>query len=181
MYQKTDDPYDQIGKFSNNDTGEWELDLDEEGQIQTYSDHLGNSDKIAKGILRNGLNIKRSGAYINIFQFDWLTREDIYNFALILDEVTGVEISGFISSLFGKEQAYFEAYKNNTIGESSNLLKAYPNSIIIHFHTHGHASNEYHAQIVSKEDRKFRRKIKRLHPNVQLLILHNYGTHQFIY
>lgn len=69
----------------------------------------------------------------------------IANFALILDEVVGKEISGFIyTSPFDAQSQYvqMEPYKNNTYNMSKNRLRDYsPNTVIQHFHTHGQAPN----------------------------------------
>ena len=125
LYQTTDDEYDLIGKFRyNKSIGEYEPRMQKDGSVKTYADHLGNSDKIAKGILRDGLNIRENGGTIISDQIG-TTLDDIYNFALILDEVAGVEISGFVleapvekNQTLGK--VYFEI-DGEKVGECSIL------------------------------------------------------------
>ena len=183
LYQTTDDNFDQIGKFKyDRKTKEYKPRLNKDGSIKTYSDHLGNNDKIAKGILRTRLNIKQNGSRFMSDNANGPSLTDFYNFALILDEVAGVEISGYVleNSLLQKGQrlVQFEPYKNNSYKTSSNRLY---NSFgldkpIIHFHTHGHAG--YNEAITPSDnlDIPFKNKIIPLYPDIQLLILHNYGT-----
>ena len=181
LYEETDDEYDVIGKFKYNaEIGKYEPQMQEDGSIKTYSDHLGNNDKIAKGILRNNLNIRENGGNIISDQMG-PTLDDIYNFALILDEVAGVEISGFVcESAFAtdKKTVRIEPYKDNSIDRSSTRMYNFDTyNVLQHFHTHGHADNYTIATTPSKLDLNFKNnKAVSSWPSIQLLILHNYGS-----
>ena len=181
LYEETDDEYDVIGKFKYNaEIGKYEPQMQEDGSIKTYSDHLGNNDKIAKGILRNNLNIRENGGNIISDQMG-PTLDDIYNFALILDEVAGVEISGFVcESAFAtdKKTVRIEPYKDNSIDKSITRMYNFDTyNVLQHFHTHGHADNYTIATTPSKLDLNFKNnKAVSSWPSIQLLILHNYGS-----
>ena len=181
LYEKTDDKYDVIGKFKYNaEIGKYEPQMQEDGSIKTYSDHLGNNDKIAKGILKNNLNIKEKGGYIILDQTR-PTLDDIYNFALILDEVAGIEISGFVLEApveKNKKIVQFEPYKDNSTDKSrTRIMDFAPYNVLQHFHTHGHADTYTVATTPSKLDLNFKNnKAAPLWPSIQLLILHNYGS-----
>jgi hypothetical protein len=182
LYEKTDDKYDVIGKFKYNaKIGKYEPQMQKDGSIKTYSDHLGNNDKIAKGILKNNLNIRENGRIIIISDQTRPTLDDIYNFALILDEVAGVEISGFVFEspyATDKKIVRIEPYKDNSIDQSStNVYNFDTYNVLLHFHTHGHADNYTIATTPSKLDLNFKNnKAVSLWPSIQLLILHNYGS-----
>ena len=181
LYEETDDEYDVIGKFKYNaEIGKYEPQMQEDGSIKTYSDHLGNNDKIAKGILRNNLNIRENGGNIISDQMG-PTLDDIYNFALILDEVAGVEISGFVCEspyATDKKIVRIEPYKDNSIDQSSTRMYNFDTyNVLQHFHTHGHADNYTIATTPSKLDLNFKNnKAVSSWPSIQLLILHNYGS-----
>ena len=180
LYQTTDDEYDLIGKFRyNKSIGEYEPRMQKDGSVKTYADHLGNSDKIAKGILRDGLNIRENGGTIISDQIG-TTLDDIYNFALILDEVAGVEISGFVLEApveKNKKIVQFEPYKDNSIDRSrTRIMDFAPYNVLQHFHTHGHADTHTIATTPSVLDLKFKNnQAVSLWPSIQFLILHNYG------
>ena len=177
LYKKTDDNFDQFGKFKyNRRTNEYELRTKKDGTIRTYTDHKGNNDKIAKGILKDGLNIKNRGAFFSFSKNENLTEENIFQFALILDQITGVEISGFISTDFGNKRAFIEPYKHNTRKRSNNHIREYSPNTYLHFHTHGHALHYQATHPSEKYDIPFKEKINRLCPTIQLIILHNYGA-----
>ena len=181
LYQKTDDNFDQIGKFRyNRKTGEYEPRLKKDGSIRTYTDHRGNNDKIVKGILRDGLNIKQDGRTFISDNNGGPTINDYFNFALILDEVAGVEISGFVleaPSEKNKKIVLFNPYKDNSIDKSNTIIKDFaPYKVLQHFHTHGHADT-YDAATTPSEnfDIPCRNVLTRLYPGIQLFILNNYG------
>lgn len=183
LYQNTDDNFDQIGQFKyDRKTKEYKPRLNKDGSIKTYSDHLGNNDKIAKGILRDGLNIRQNGS--KFFSDDKIgpSLTDFYNFALILDEVTGVEISGYVfENLFldNKRIVQLEPYKNNFCDKSkTRMFKSLGwDKAIQHFHTHGHAYDYFQATTPSStDDIPTGNKLKKQYPGIQLYILHNYGT-----
>ena len=181
LYEETDDEYDVVGKFKYNKSIEkYEPRKQIDGSIKTYSDHLGNNDKIAKGILRNNLNIRENGGNIISDQMG-PTLDDIYNFALILDEVACVEISGFVLEApveKNKKIVRFEPYKDNSIDRSrTRIMDFAPYNVLQHFHTHGHADNYTIATTPSKLDLNFKNnKAVSSWPSIQLLILHNYGS-----
>ena len=180
LYEETDDEYDVVGKFKYNKSIEkYEPRKQIDGSIKTYKDHLGNSDKIAKGILRDGLNIRENGGTIISDQMG-TTLDDIYNFALILDEVAGVEISGFVLEApveKNKKIVRFEPYKDNSIDRSrTRIMDFAPYNVLQHFHTHGHADTYTVATTPSELDLNFKNnKAAPLWPSIQFLILHNYG------
>lgn len=183
LYQKTDDNFDQIGKFKyDRKTKEYKPILNKDGSIKTYSDHRGNNDKIAKGILRDDLNIKQNGAWFTSDSKNGPSLNDFYNFALILDEVTSVEISGFVLEIPKEENRNsirFEPYKKNTINRSYNGFRNFaPYKAIKHFHTHGHARSIDEATTPSQEYdiESTKERMAPLYPGLQFLILHNYGT-----
>ena len=181
LYEKTDDKYDVIGKFKYNaEIGKYEPQMQKDGSIKTYSDHLGNNDKIAKGILKNNLNIREDGRII-ISDQTGLTLDDIYNFALILDEVAGKEISGFVLEApveKNKKIVQIEPYKDNSTDRSrTRIMDFAPYNVLQHFHTHGHADTYTVATTPSELDLNFKNnKAAPLWPSIQLLILHNYGS-----
>ena len=181
LYMKTDDNFDQLGKFSyNNETGEYELQTNMDGSIKTYTDHRGNNDQIAKGILRDGLNIKQKGSSFISDNNSGPTINDFYDFALILDEVAGVEISGYVLEAPGERNrkiVQFEPYKENSYNRSINrLMKFFPYSVLKHFHTHGHAESYIDATTPSEDfDIPARNDMIHRYPGIQFLILHNYG------
>ena len=180
LYKETDDNFDQFGKFKyNRKTGEYEPRTNKYGSIKTYTDHRGNNDKIAKGILRDGLNIKQDGAmFLSNNDID-PSIDDYFNFALILDEVAGVEISGYVFEAPGEKNRKiirFEPYKGNSLDRSKNRIMDFaPYSVLQHFHTHGHADTYIDAITPSSLDLNFKNDATRLWPDIQLLILHNYG------
>lgn len=181
LYQKTDDNFDQIGKFKyDRKTKEYKPGLNKDGSIKTYSDHLGNNDKIAKGILQDGLNIKQNGGRFISDDSKGPSLSDFHNFALILDEVAGVEISGYVLEAPGEKNrkiVQIEPYKNNTIDRSNNRLMNFaPYSVFQHFHTHGHAGYVDAVTPSERYDLPFKNNVTLQYPGIQLLILHNYGA-----
>ena len=183
LEQKTDDNFDLVGKFKyDKKKGNFVLRTRKDGSFKTYTDHLGNNDKIAKGILFDGLNIKQNGHDFNVDKSAEHTLSDFFNFALILDEITGREISGFVLESFEdqKEQIVrFEPYNKNKYNKSITTLYNLSGKqrAIYHFHTHGQADSKIEA-ITPSEDRDIpaKTKITSFYPNIQLLILHNYGV-----
>ena len=181
LYKETNDNFDQFGKFKyNKKVGQYEPRTNRDGSIKTYTDHRGNNNTIAKGILRDGLNIKQKGINFVCDNDFGPTLNDYYNFALMLDEVAGVEISGFVLAIPSKQEKQivrFEPYKNNSYNRSKTLLRNFaPYNVLQHFHTHGHANTYIDATTPSEDfDIPFKNKASDLYPNIQLIILHNYG------
>ena len=181
LYKKTDDSYDLFGKFKyNRKTGEYELRTNKDGSIKTYKDHLGKNDKMAKGILRDGLNIKQDGSSFISDDNAGPTISDYFNFALILDEVAGVEVSGYVLEAPGEKNrkiVLFEPYKGNALDRSINRkMDVTPYNVLLHFHTHGHAGSRQMATTPSEEfDIPFKNDMIQRYPCIQLFILHNYG------
>lgn len=105
---------------------------------------------------------------------------DYFNFALILDEVAGVEISGYVLEAPGEKNrkiVTIEPYNDNSFNRSNNRIFDFtPFKVLMHFHTHGHADNHEDATTPSRYyDIPFKNKITKSYPEIQLLILHNYG------
>lgn len=178
LYQKTTNNYDQVGKFKFNvRTGEYELRTNKAGNYKFYTN--GNTNgRIAKGILRDRLNIKENGKMFITNKSIGLSVRDFHDFALLLDDIVGKEISGFIASSPYSEEKYifFESYKYNTFNISGNKLRDFGTyNIIEHFHTHGQATSFEEATKISNHDKNWLKKAAPLYPNAQFLILHNYG------
>lgn len=183
LQEETKDDFDQIGKYKyNKKTGEYEPKKDNDGNLKIYTDHRGNNGKIAKGILYDGLNIKQDGYNFLADDNAGPTVNDYFNFALILDEVAGVEISGYVKSVEGKSSKVvkFEPYKDNTFCTNyTHRINLSNSTSLIHFHTHGHADTESYAKTPSdKYDIPNKNKIAGWYPgiHIQFLILHNYGA-----
>ena len=182
LYKKTDDDFDQIGKFKyDRKTKEYKPRLNKDGSIKTFSDHRGNNNKIAKGILRDGLNIKQRGCRFLLDDKKGPSLNDFYNFSLIFDEVAGVEISGYVfeNPRLEEGQRYlnFLPYKDNSF-YITNMSTSYDfgkENPIIHFHTHGHADCIEETK-ASALDKAFMKSMAPRYPGLQFLILHNYGT-----
>lgn len=177
----TNDNYDQVGKFrySIKQKG-FVQKTDKEGNPKFYSYGPNSNNKIAKGILGNGFSMWRRGVQLPLTEKSGLTKDDIFNFALLLDKVTGVEISGIIFRENNEEKVYLEPYKDNESDQSYNHKSFYPPGTILHFHTHGHASHAGAMQ-PSTEDKSFRDDILQSIPNIIFLILHNYENSPFDY
>jgi RHS repeat-associated protein len=182
LYQKTDDNFDQFGKFKyDRKTEEYEPRMKKDGGIKTYTDYRGNNGKIAKGILYDGLNIKQKGETF-VSNPTGPTITDYFDFALILDNIVGKEISGFVFETpvdKSKKIVRFEPYKNNSFDNSITVLPTLPEfwKALYHFHTHGQA-NTYKEATTPSVDRDLvaKPKIEQLYPGIQLLILNNYGA-----
>ena len=184
MQEKTNDNFDQIGKYKyNRKTGEYEpkyyrFKKDKDGKpIQKfYSAHRNTDGKIAKGILFDGLNIKQSGKTFVLNQTS-PTITDYFKFALLLDKVAGVEISGYT---YNNKAVHFDSYKNNSYNRSKTYTFTFPEGYqnIQHFHTHGHAGYSEAIQPSKDYDIPFKNLMISKNPgkDILFLILHNYGV-----
>lgn len=184
LQEKTNDNFDQIGKYKyNRKTGEYEpkyyrFKKDKDGKpIQKfYSAHRNTDGKIAKGILFDGLNIKQSGKTFVLNQTS-PTITDYFKFALLLDKVAGVEISGYT---YNNKAVHFDSYKNNSYNRSKTYTFTFPEGYknIQHFHTHGHAGYSEAIQPSKDYDIPFKNLMISKNPgkDILFLILHNYGV-----
>ena len=184
LQEKTNDNFDQIGKYKyNRKTGEYEpkyyrfkKDIDGKPIQKFYSAHRNTDGKIAKGILSDGLNIKQSGKTFVLNQTS-PTEADYFKFALLLDKVAGVEISGYT---YNNKAVHFDSYKNNSYNRSKTYIFTFPEGYqnIQHFHTHGHAGYSEAIQPSKDYDIPFKNQMISKNPgkDILFLILHNYGA-----
>ena len=184
LQEKTNDNFDQIGKYKyNRETGEYEpkyyrskKDKDEKPIQKFYSVYRNTDGKIAKGILSDGLNIKQSGKTFVLNQTS-STIADYFKFALLLDKVAGVEISGYT---YNNKVVHFDSYKNNSYNRSNTNTFTFPEGYqnIQHFHTHGHAGYSEAIQPSENYDIPFKNQMISNNPgkDILFLILHNYGA-----
>jgi RHS repeat-associated protein len=181
LYSKTSDNFDQVGIFKyDKRTKKHVLKTDSKGNPRVYSAGANHNDKITKGILKDGLNL-RDNPHNFILRQGGLTAEDLYHFALMLDQITGKEISGYvlnITSAPNSQIVYMRPYGNNRYNRSKNTIPFIPDaySVLRHFHTHGQANNYQDATQASVLDEKFRDRITKLYPKIQLLIINNYDN-----
>lgn len=177
---KTDDNFDLVGIFAYNaETNQYDLQRDKNGNPLTYSDHLGNNNQIAKGILSNGRNFQQNGGNIMVDGDGQPTTKDVQQFMLILDEISGKEISAYgLSSPYKQDGGiiFINPYSSNTTEISNNpIYKTSNYQLKAHFHTHGHAIDFFQATTPSKLDREAKKIISSSNPDVRFMILHNYG------
>ena len=178
---KTNDNFDQIGKFKfNRKTGQYELVKNKDGSYKTMANKTWTIDRIAKGILRDGMSFKGENAITFINGEGQPSTNDLYDFALIMDNVVGAEVSAWIYEFqysdASQQMVMFEPIDNNSFSESKNRIIKIDNMIpIIHFHTHGKA-NQYDATHKSLRDEDFADKCRKHFPNIKLLIINNEGS-----
>ena len=178
---KTDDNFDLVGIFAYNaETNQYDLQRDVNGNPLTYSDHLGNNNQIAKGILSNGRNFQQNGGNIMVDGDGQPTTKDVQQFMLILDEISGKEISAYgVSSPYKTDGGMIRInpYLNNTTITSNNPIYSFDGyQVQSHFHTHGQAVDYFQATLPSDWDKNFKRKFSTQNPQTQFIILHNYGA-----
>ena len=149
FYQKTNDPFDQIGQFKyNKKTGEYVLRTNHKGQVKSL---IGN---IEKGILYDGINFKENDNVISVEGDGEPSVQGVESFVIDLSELVGLEISGYEYSMKGgKEISHFHIgrFQNsrdkpsrwNTAQKASSTFDprvagGMPNEVIFHvdFHTH---------------------------------------------
>lgn len=182
MERETTDEYDQVGKFKRDrKTGKYVQRTDRDGNLKYYSDHRGNSNKIAKGILHSNMNLGRGLSFQVGGGAGQLTEQQLCDFMLILDEIIGCEISAYLYRVKATGQTLFHI--NNYTENASNESKTYPNlintemhDVLKYIHTHGHAPNKDVAIDPSEDDATAKRKLEKNYPQIIMVILHNYGN-----
>ena len=180
LERKTDDDHDQVGKFRKDPkTGKYVQRTDKNGNPKYYSDHRGNSNQIAKGILHDGISLKKGIAY-HVGGDGQLTEKQLYDFMIILDEIAGCEISAYLyeDKKTGQKMFHINKYTDNTISESKtypNLIDTEQNNVLKYIHTHGHAPNKGVATTPSEPDRNAKNTLQMGYPQIIMIILHNYG------
>ena len=111
LFKKTDDEFDQIGEFKKNkDTGDYELRTNRKGEAKTLV------DKIEKGILRDGMNLKEQDNVWQVGGDGKLSVEGFQEFAIELSELLDLELGGYYFSKQGSEDIEYVGlgkYKNN--------------------------------------------------------------------
>ena len=191
LFKKTDDNFDQIGKFktvTNKETGEksYELKTNKDGTAKT------RMDNVEKGILSDGINFMKNDNVIAVGGKGQASVEGVEAFAVNLSDMVGKEISGAYFSKDGAEattQISIGSYQNNTLTQSGSSGHALwqrmnpdsqlGNSITGFFHTHlttGYSVSDRTTS--SKQDRDSRDAALKLMPNLQFYILThpvNYG------
>jgi hypothetical protein len=144
LYQKTDDDFDQVGKFKKNkETGEYTLKTNKKGEAKT------RIDNVEKGILSDGINFKENNNVIAVGGEGQATVEGVEAFAVNLSAMVGKEIGGAYFSKDGAASTThisIGAYRNNTLTETkakghTAWSRLYPNSsldnsLTAFFHTH---------------------------------------------
>jgi len=142
LAKKTDDKYDQIGKFKyDKKTDTYTLKTNKKGEAKT------SIDNIEKGILKDGINFKNNDNVINVGGKDQPTVKGFESFALNFSNYIDKEISGYYMSNKSESNTsyiYVNKYKNNTATQarsSFNLYRVRPdlyNNVNINtdYHTH---------------------------------------------
>jgi hypothetical protein len=149
LHKKTDDDFDQIGKFKtikNKETGEktYELKEKKNGTAKT------RIDKIEKGILSDGMNFKTNDNVISVGGENQATVGGFENFITQFSDMVDKEIGGFYYTPTGKDDIkdishiYVGNFQNNSDIEAfatpkSQILGAdLMKRLDIHtsFHTH---------------------------------------------
>ncbi len=99
LYQKTNDPFDQIGQFKfNKKTGEYVLRTNHKGQVKSLISN------IEKGILVDGINFKENDNVISVGGDNQPSIKGVEDFVIELSELVGLEISGYEYSMKGSEE-----------------------------------------------------------------------------
>ena len=142
LYQKTDDDFDQIGKFKKNkDIGEFELRTNRNGKAKTL---LNN---IEKGILSDGMNMRTADNAIAVGGKGQASLEGVQDFIIEMSEMIDKEIAGYYLSEKGGDDVshvYINQYSRNT-ANNSNASAFRPNRYTpeligmkphTNFHTH---------------------------------------------
>jgi RHS repeat-associated protein len=119
LHKKTDDNFDQIGKFKtvkNKETGEktYELKTKKDGTAKT------RIDNIEKGILSDGINFKENNNVINVGGEGQATVAGFESFITQFSDMIDKEIGGFYYTPTGKNSIsdishiYVGKFQNNT-------------------------------------------------------------------
>ena len=116
LYKVTDDDFDQIGDFKyDKKSGEYELKTNRRGEAKTVMDH------IEKGILRDGINMKKNDTVWETGGDGQPTVEGFQNFVIDFSEYLGVELRGYYYAVEKTDDIKYlrmGAYKGNTNRES---------------------------------------------------------------
>lgn len=163
LYQKTNDDFDQIGKFKKNkDTGEFELRTNKRGKAKTL---LNN---IEKGILSDGMNMKTGDNAIAVGGEGQASLKGVQDFIIGMSEMLDKEIAGYYLSEKGGDDVshvYINQYSRNTANNSNasafrphrytpELIGMKPHS---RFHTHLSRFSDTYKLRPSGEDKLFKK------------------------
>ena len=188
LHKKTDDKFDQIGKFKQDKkSGEYTLLTNKRGEAKT------RIDNIEKGILSDGINFKENNNMFAVGGEGQATVGGVEAFAVNLSDMVGKEIGG---AYFSKDNAKatthisFGRYANNKFDETrghGQNLGSYPYmrgdyvkcSLIGIFYTHPSSGNISVSDRTrpSKKDLASRDNDLSLNPNMRFYIL----THPISY
>ena len=188
LHKKTDDKFDQIGKFKQDKkSGEYTLLTNKRGEAKT------RIDNIEKGILSDGINFKENNNMFAVGGEGQATVGGVEAFAVNLSDMVGKEIGG---AYFSKDNAKatthisFGRYANNKFDETrghGQNLGSYPYlrgdydkfSLTGFFHTHPSSGNISVSDRTrpSKKDLASRDNDLSLNPNMRFYIL----THPISY
>jgi hypothetical protein len=117
LHQKTDDNFDQIGKFKKNkDTGEFELRTNKRGKAKTL---LSN---VEKGILSDGMNIGTADNAIAVGGEGQASLKGVQDFIIEMSEMLGLELGGYYLSEKGGDDVshvYINQCLNNKLNKSN--------------------------------------------------------------
>ena len=118
LEQKTDDEYDQIGKFKyDKETGTYTLKTNKKGEART------RIDKIEKGILSDGMNLMTDNNVIEVGGEGQATVEGFESFAIEFSEMIGKEVGGYYLSAKNQEEVKY-IYIGRTIDNTPTAAKA---------------------------------------------------------
>ena len=116
LHQKTDDNFDQIGRFKKNkDTGEFELRTNRKGKGKIL---LNN---IEKGILSDGMNMKSADNAITVGSEGQASLKGVQDFIIEMSELLDKEIGGYYLSEKESDDishVYINQYTKNTPNKS---------------------------------------------------------------
>ena len=116
LNQKTDDEFDQIGVFKiNKETGEYELQTNRKGKAKTLV------DKVEKGILKDGMNLKEQDNVWQVGGEGNPSVEGFQEFVLELSDIVELELRGYYYAEEESDKISYVRmgrYKNNTNRES---------------------------------------------------------------
>ena len=163
LEQKTDDEYDQIGKFKyDKETGTYTLKTNKNGEART------RIDKIEKGILSDGMNLMTDNNVIEVGGEGQATVEGFESFAIEFSEMIGKEVGGYYLSAENQEEVKY-IYIGRTIDNTPTAAKAGFNihnsnrpdlvgNVGMHtsYHTHLSVFDTYSRTHSSKPDREVR-------------------------
>lgn len=116
LYKQTNDNFDQIGRFKyNKKTNTYILKTNKRGEART------KIDKIEKGILSDGMNLKSKSNVWEVGGKGQPTVEGFQNFAIGFSEMIGKELAGFYYAKSGQNDVsyiHMGKYENNRYDKS---------------------------------------------------------------